>query len=201
MTERSIINQCKKGNPVAQRQIIDCYSKHLYTICVRYTRDREFAKDCLQESWIQILNNLDKYDNQGDKFKAWISRVTVFKTLDLIKKYKKVSFSEIHGHEGPSVNNPSEVKMEKEAVWQFLDQLNDQYRVVVNMYLVEGYSHKEIAKHLEISESSSRSILSRAKKMIKDHFKIEEDRVNKFNIYRQNDQDQTSLSYTFKNVL
>lgn len=201
MTERSIINQCKKGNAVAQRQIIDCYSKHLYTICVRYTRDREFAKDCLQESWIQILNNLDKYDNHGDKFKAWISRVTVFKTLDLIKKYKKINFSEIHGHEGPSVKNSSEVKMEKEAVWRFLDQLSDQYRVVVNMYLVEGYSHKEIADHLNISESSSRSLLSRAKKMIKDHFKEEDKRAEINTNNRIANQGQFGLQYSFKNIL
>lgn len=188
LKEAILIKKCRKRNAAAQKQMVQLYTPYLYNICCRYVRDEAFAKDCLQESWIQIFWNLDKYKEDG-KWKSWIARVTINKCKELLRKHGKWKTEELE--ESLVINQQSEedIIMEEESVNLFLDQLPQKYRIVVNMYVVEGYSHKEIAAFLEINESSSRSILSRAMKMLKEIFEEPSDKgeneVDKLRLLRK----------------
>lgn len=132
----------------------------------------DIAKDCLQETLIHILKKIDRYKEQG-QFKSWISRVTVNKCIEEIRKEKRNLYSDVELIADRGINETVSLKLEHDDIMKFVETIPEQYRIVINMFLVEGYSHKEIADSLEISESSSRSILSRAKKMINMAFQNE----------------------------
>lgn len=169
MKEIDIIRGCKNKDPRAYRALVDTYSNHLFSICKRYMGSSEVAKDCLQESLIQIIQKVHLYEERG-KFKSWMSTVTVKKCLDVLRKEKRHKNADLDNVAEPSRNENISFELEKQDVMKFLDTLPSQYRVAINMFLVEGYSHKEIGKHLNISESSSRSLVSRGRKMIIEAF-------------------------------
>ncbi len=156
-------------NQKAQRLMVERYSDVLYNLCMRYVRDETLAKDCLQESWIQIFWNLDKYEERG-KWESWIKMVTINKCKEILRRENKWEVQELSPTFALKSENREEVLIEEESLNQYLDCLPQKYRLVVNMYLVEEYSHKEIAAFLEIKESSSRSILARALKMLRARF-------------------------------
>ncbi len=169
MKELELIRRCRKLEPRAQRKMVDMYSDFLFHICRRYLRDESLAKDCLQESWIQILWNLDKYNDNG-RLKPWIATVTINKCKDILKKHKRWHTEEILENRGGQEDNYVYEVMDRESVDAFLSLLPDRPRMVLNMYLIEGYSHKEIADILEISVGSSRSILSRTLQKLRQAF-------------------------------
>ncbi len=172
MTEKLIIQACQRKDPLGQRAFVDTYSRYLLGVCFRYAGNADFAKDCLQESLIHILNNIGKYKDQG-RFKSWISMVTANKCLEIIRREKKHRFADMDVMNEPSMAETSSYKLEMEDVMAFIQTLPDNYRIAVNMYIVEGYNHKEIAEQLGITESSSRSLVSRARNMIKTNFEKE----------------------------
>ncbi len=172
MTEALIIQACQRKDPLGQRAFVDTYSRYLLGVCYRYAGNSDFAKDCLQESLVHILNNIDKYKDQG-RFKSWIGMVAANKCLEIIRKEKKHRFTDMDQLHEPSIGETSSYRLEKEDVMRYIEALPDNYRIAVNMYLVEGYSHKEIGVQLGITESSSRSLVSRARNMIKTNFEKE----------------------------
>ncbi len=165
MREKELILACKKGDRRGQKAFVDQYSKGMYAICMRYLRQEAYAKDALQEALVKVLNKIDMYSEEGS-FKAWVSRVTVNICLQEIRKEKKYQAVEIDGSNEPHLSDNMDIRFETEAVMKFLDTLPSNYRIAINMFLVEGYSHKEIAEVLNVTESSSRSIVTRARKMI-----------------------------------
>lgn len=172
MKECEIIQGCKQNNRLAQKLFVEQYSKYMYAICRRYINDSELAKDCLQESLVQVLKSIDKYTEQG-KFKGWIASITVRKCINQLRIEKRHISSDLDMVAEPSVNDNTLYKLEHEDVMKFIETLPERYRVVINMFLVEGYSHKEIGIHLGINESSSRSLLTRGRKMIMEQFSNE----------------------------
>jgi len=170
--EHDIISGCKKGNRLAQKYFVETYSSQIFTICRRYIKREDIAKDCLQDTLVHILRKINKYEDRG-KFKGWISAVTVNKCIECIRKEQRNIFASIDLTAEPAIEESISLKLEHDDIMKFIDTIPEQYRIVINMYLVEGFSHKEIGDHLGINESSSRSILSRAKKMINDSFKSE----------------------------
>ncbi len=141
--------------------------------------DKETAKDALQESLIQVINKIDRYQEQG-RFKAWVSSVTVKKCLDLLRKEKRHKYYSYEDSPEPYVEEQSSLALEKADVMKFIEAIPDRYRVCINMFLIEGFSHKEIAEQLNISESSSRSLLSRGRKMILDAFSSEKEMMENY---------------------
>lgn len=172
MKEHDIISGCKSGNRLAQKYFVETYSSHIYTICRRYIKREDIAKDCLQDTLIHVLKKIDKYKDQG-KFKSWLSAVTVNKCIEQIRKEKRNLYSDLDLVPESSVNESVSFKLEHDDIMKFIDTIPEQYKIVINMFLVEGYSHKEIAEKLDVKVSSSRAILSRAKKMIHKAFKEE----------------------------
>lgn len=172
MKEHDIISGCKSGNRLAQKYFVETYSSYMFTICRRYIKREDVAKDCLQDTLIHVLKKIDKYQDQG-RFKSWLSTVTVNKCIEQIRKEKRNMFSDVELIPEHAINETISLKLEHDDIMRFINTIPEQSRIVINMFLVEGYSHKEIGEKLGVSESSSRSILSRAKKMINQAFKNE----------------------------
>jgi len=170
LTEKQIIQGCKGRDRKSYRAFVDSYSPFIYSICYRYMGNGERAKDAVQECLMQVINKIDKYEDIG-RFKSWVGAVTVKKCLDQLRKEKRHNHGDLEYVPEPSENEQVTRKLEYEEVLQFINQIPDKYRVAINMFLVEGYSHKEIAEHLDITESSSRSLVSRGRKMIVDTFR------------------------------
>lgn len=180
MNEKDIIKGCLEGNQLACKALVETYSTYLFAICRRYAVDNSLAQDCLQESLIQIINKIHLYKEQG-KFKSWMGSVTAKKCLDILRREKRHLSSEIEKIVEPSNDENISLKLEQNDVMNFLETLPYQYRVAINMFLVEGYSHKEIGAYLNITESSSRSLVSRARKMITDAFANESMKISFLN--------------------
>lgn len=123
------------------------------------------AKDALQDTLIQILQKINKYQNKGS-FQGWIKVVASNKCLEILRKEKRHQTLSISEAKEPMIQENASCKLEQEEVMKFMDTLPEAYRIAINMYLVEGYAHREIATQLGISESSSRSLVSRGRKMI-----------------------------------
>lgn len=179
MTEADIIKGCRNGEERACKALVEAYSGYVYTICRRYVRDEDVAKDCMQEALIQVIRKMDRYEERG-KLKSWISTVTVKKCLDIIRKEKRHISSDMDAITEPYVNEKVTEKLNAQDVMVILNQLPDQYRIAINMFLVEGYSHKEIGERLGVTESSSRSIVSRGRKMILESFELENRREENY---------------------
>lgn len=173
MTQAEIIKGCIANDRRAQKALVDEYSSYLYGVCMRYVSDRYLAKDCLQESLLRILQKIGTYREEG-KFKSWMAQVTAMKCLEIMRREKRYRAEEISDYE-QSFSNPDNVidQIRQKEVLQFMAGLPDNYRIALNMFLVEGYSHKEISEVLNISEGSSRSLVSRGRSLIQKAFKDE----------------------------
>lgn len=164
-----IINGCKSNDRKCQRAFVDQFSPYLFGVCRRYVSDHEKAKDCLQDSLVHILSNIDKYEARGS-FKSWAARVTATQCLQMIRREKRHLTFDISETVEPSEDESISDRLEIEDVLKFLETIPEKYRIAVNMYIIEGYSHKEISMQLGITESSSRSLVTRARKMINIEF-------------------------------
>ena len=167
MSTEELIKYCKQGQPTYQRMLVNQFSSDLFTTCMRYCKNREDAKDCLQDAWLNIFKSLSDYKGEG-AFAGWMHRVAVNCCL---KKYRKTaSVIRIEANRKITKSDHQPVvfgQLNVEEIFKLLDQLSDVKRLVFTLYVVEGYTHAEIAESLGFAESSSRSILTRARKEIK----------------------------------
>lgn len=164
MTEAQLILGCKKRNPHAQRALYEQYKTPLFRVCLRYAKDRGEAQDMLQDGFIKIYTDLPKYRGDG-AFGGWLRRVMVNACLQYLRKWKNLfpsadinQYAELH-----TTNENIIASMGAKELTQLIQKLPIGYRIVFNMYVVEGYSHKEIAEQLEVSVSTSKTQLFKAK--------------------------------------
>ncbi|MDF1696576.1 MAG: sigma-70 family RNA polymerase sigma factor [Saprospiraceae bacterium] len=166
MDELTIIRGCKKLEAHCQRALVKKYSGILYTVCRRYSVDDFMAKEALQEGLIRIFKYIDRFDNSKGKFLQWMKRIVANESIKLLKKAKVKSTLDIDRLELPSFSLDALDNLHAEQLIALIQELPFGYREVFNLYEIEGYTHKEISKLMEISESTSRSQLSRAKKLL-----------------------------------
>ena len=171
LAEKNIIQGCKKGNPQAQRQLYEKYKALLFGVCLRYAKNRMEAEDFLQEGFIRIYRDLYQY--QPEKaVGAWMRKVMVNSCLRQLQK-NKMTFSEVNWEQvGGSYEMEIEEKNQsrEQHLIKMIQQLPAGYRAVFNMHAIEGYTHQEIGEYLGISTNTSKSQLSRAKKLLKKLF-------------------------------
>ncbi len=167
MTEQSIIQGCLQNDVIAQRELYNTYSPKMLSVCYRFALNREDAEDMLQEGFIKVFTQMHTFQYKG-AFEGWIRRIVVHTCINFLKKYKK--FSE---HIDVDHANVVQVKeetipsiMQAKQVVECIRLLPVGYRTVLNLYAIEGYSHKEVGDMLEIGESTSRSQYTRAKAML-----------------------------------
>lgn len=169
MTERAIIDLCIKGDRKGQRTLYENYSGQMYSICLRYCQDSGIAADALQNGFISIFKNIASFKGEGN-LKAWIRKIMVRSSLDQIRKRKRHSFVELNTaiSEG-SYNIDQELQLESydvDRMLNLLEELPQGYKLIFSMHVLDDMSHKEISQSLNISESTSRSQLLRARKML-----------------------------------
>jgi RNA polymerase sigma-70 factor (ECF subfamily) len=164
MDERTLIDKCLKGDQRSQRALFEKYAPKMYTVCLRYSKDSDEAQDILQEAFIKVFGKLDVYTGNGS-FEGWIRRITVNTALDTIRRNLK--FQDTGAIDDHSFRLEQETfhsaGLEEEDLLKLIGELPTGYRVVFNMFAIEGYSHKEIAEQLDISENTSKSQYSRAR--------------------------------------
>lgn len=173
-----IINKAIKGDQKAQRLIYDQYRHMWYMISMRYGKDRMQADDIMQEGLIRIYNDLHQYDINKSQFSTWSSRVLINAALRYLKKsnWHDTLLDLDHAAETPEENNSIFNQLAAKEMTEMIQKLPIGYRIVFNMYAVEGYTHKEIAEQLGIAEGTSKSQLSKARvylrKELESHLKI-----------------------------
>jgi RNA polymerase sigma factor (sigma-70 family) len=172
LNERDLIQGCVKKDTNAQHTLFVKYAGILMTICRRYAKDQYEAEDILQEAFISIFVHINQFKFAGS-FEGWIKRITVNAAIGILQKRKVrvIGISdEQHEMESPDFNILSELNAED--LLKLISQLPDGYRLIFNLYAIEGYSHDEIAGMLKIKAATSRSQLSKARTILKDRIDL-----------------------------
>lgn len=169
-THSQIVESCRKGDRHAQFELYRLYSKAMYNICLRMVRNETDAEDLLQNSFIDVFSKLDSF-RQEATIGSWIKRIVVNNCINFLKK-RRLHFEELddrfhHLSEHGSDGVPTDT-LDVTSISKAVNRLPDGYRVVFSLYAMEGYDHEEIAQILEISESTSKSQYSRAKRKLQD---------------------------------
>lgn len=169
MTEELIIAGCLRNHPAAQQELYFRYSPKMLSVCYRYAKSREDAEDMLQEGFIKVFSQIHQFEHRG-VLEGWIRRIIVHTCINNLKKNKKFSDSVDLIHASSISSNSDNIPslLQAKQVVECIRLLPIGYRTVLNLYAIEGYSHKEIADILEIEESTSRSQYTRAKALLQD---------------------------------
>lgn len=166
--EEHLIRSCQDGDRKAYHQIYQKHSPVMFAICLRYARCRADAEDILQEGFTRIFEAIKQYEHRGS-FEGWMKRIMANCALAHYRKKTNVHYVEdIYDHQQNKVTSHNAVdEISRQELLAMVQQLPDGCRTVFNMYAIEGYSHKEIAQHLGVSEGTSKSQLSDARKRLK----------------------------------
>jgi RNA polymerase sigma-70 factor (ECF subfamily) len=169
MTEEAILKGCLQNDAASQRELYNRYSPKMLSVCYRFAQNREDAEDMLQEGFIKVFSQMHTFENRG-AFEGWIRRIVVHTCINILKKNKKFNESvDIFHANSVQVREDSVPSIiQAKQVVECIRMLPIGYRTVLNLYAIEGYSHREIAGALEIEESTSRSQYTRAKAMLED---------------------------------
>lgn len=161
-----IIERCQENDRKAQRDLYDLFSKKFFVICLRYSSDYSDAEDMLQEGFIKLYAKIGKYNHSGS-FAGWAGRVIANNCIDIIRKKPKLyAISDYHAESIETYTVNALDALMGEDILKVIQTLPTGYRTIFNMFIIEGYSHKEIAEKLEISASTSKSQLNRARKLL-----------------------------------
>ncbi len=173
MDEQQLVKECLEKNPLAQRKLFERFAPRMMGVCLRYMRDEKLAEDVLQDGFVKVFSSLDRYNGKGS-FEGWVRRIMVNTSLDQIRRDAKhmsnVSVDNVDYKIEFDANILSSLM--EEDLLKLIRDMPDGYRTVFNLFAIEGYSHKEIADQLGITENTSKSQYSRAKAYLKT--KVEE---------------------------
>ncbi len=161
--EQELIKGCIRRERGAQKRLYDTFSSKMYALCCRYVKDSMEAEDVLVTAFTKILDKIDQYKSEGS-FEGWIRRIVVNESLTYLRRNKNMYLElelEAANYE-PDYQAVSD-HLEAEDLLKMIGELPSGYRIVFNLYAIDGYSHKEIAGQLGISENTSKSQLSRAR--------------------------------------
>lgn len=166
-----IIKGCCRKEPVAQRLLYEMFSARMFGVCKRYSGSREDAQDILHEGFLKIYEKIEQFESRGS-FEGWIRRIMVNTALEKFRSQNKmVNASEtIEDYDRGAGDDLADNITAKELL-AIIGELSPQYRMVFNLYAIEGYSHKEISEMLDISEGTSKSNLSRARSILQEKVK------------------------------
>lgn len=170
MKEAELIKQCIKNNRTAQNELFWKYKDTLFFISLKYCRNKADAEDNLHDTFINIFQNIKTYKSKGS-FEGWMKRITIFKAIDKYKKNTLINIEIKDDILAEPITIDDEQNLSLEQLLNLIQELPDQYRLVFNLYQLDGYPHKEIASLLNISEGTSKSNFHRAKVILQDKIK------------------------------
>jgi RNA polymerase sigma-70 factor (ECF subfamily) len=166
--EQKLIADCKRGNAKAQRKLYDLYAPVMMGVGMRYVKDYDDACDVLQDGFVKLFTKIGSYSGIGS-FEGWARRIFVTTALEFLRERNALKFAlnidDLNDSTG-SFNDTIVEKMSADELMKIIVELPDGYRAVFNLFAIEGFSHAEIAKVLEISEGTSRSQFARARKLL-----------------------------------
>jgi RNA polymerase sigma-70 factor (ECF subfamily) len=173
-----LINDCKKGDIKAQEQLYRLYSGKLFSVCLKYSRNYAEAEDNLQDGFLIIFDKITQFKFAGS-FEGWIKRIMV---NNVLQQYRKTGFLELI-HENIKEEESVDVEFDDDNIsmdylLQIIQELPDRYRLVFNLYVMDDYSHKEIAEMMGITTGTSKSNLARGRMILKEKIEIY-NRLNK----------------------
>jgi len=168
---KKLIKKCKRNDRKAQSQIYQLYATKLFFLCLKYSKNKQEAEDNLQNGFITIFSKIKQFKFSGS-FEGWMKRIIVNTALQTYRTQKVLSLVNENFIEDVTVE-VDEDEISLDYLLSLIQGLPNRYRMVFNMYILDGYSHKEIAALLKISEGTSKSNLSRARAILKN--KIEKD--------------------------
>ncbi|WP_127845800.1 RNA polymerase sigma factor [Psychroflexus aestuariivivens] len=165
MNIKKLIKQCKKQEISAQKSLYDLYSDKLFSLSLKYSKNYAEAQDNLQDAFIKIFQKIEQYQHKGS-FEGWMKRIVINTTL---QKYRQQKVFELINEEALQAK---EIYVEEDEIslaylLECIQSLPNRYRLVFNLYVLDGFSHREIASKLNISEGTSKSNLSRARDILK----------------------------------
>lgn len=166
-SETDLIRGCIDGDRQMQKMLYQIYSSKMYGVCLRYSENVDDANDILQEGFIKVYKNINKFRSEGS-FEGWIRRIFINTSIEHFRK--KIKFNNISEVQENTIEDESiDVfnSLSANDIIKVIDQLSPGYKAVFNMHVIEGYSHKEIADILGITEGTSKSQLARAKGILK----------------------------------
>ncbi len=168
MTENELIRRCIKEDETSQREIFRIYSGKMLGVCQRYARNTMDAEDIIQDAFIKIFEKIHQFKFQGS-FEGWIRKIvvnTALKKYTIIRYEKEVSGYEINDSNESPVDASVHAHLTEKELLGLINNLPDGYRMIFNLYVIEGYQHEEIAVMLKIQPGTSRSQLVKARNML-----------------------------------
>lgn len=160
-----LIEECKKHNPKAQEQLYHLFSKKFFGLCLKYSSNYADAQDNLQDGFILLFKKIEQFSGKGS-FEGWAKRVMINNAL---QKFKGVRFMEVLSDEIPDeIVTIEEDNVPLDYLMKIIQELPEQYRIVFNLYVLDGYSHKEISEMLHLSTGTTKSNLHRARLILKE---------------------------------
>ncbi|WP_420553718.1 RNA polymerase sigma factor [Tenacibaculum aiptasiae] len=171
---QSVIDACKNNDAKAQMQLYDLYCEAMLTIASRYVKDAYVAEDIMQEAFIKAFKNIQYYKEEV-AFGAWLKKIVINQSIDWLKK-KKVELISINDEVTTMIDDDNEdwnvaATISYQQIVNCIEKLKEKYRVVLTLFLLEGYDHREISQILGISEVTSRTHLLRGKKKVQEQLK------------------------------
>ncbi len=164
-----LLKRCKAGERKAQELLYKQFSSKMLGVCLRYATDKMEAEDMLQNGFIKVFQKIEDYRNEGS-FEGWVRRIMIHSSIEYYRKHHKMmQVVELDDAENTSsVNSLAIANLAAKDLLLLIQQLAPGYRIVFNLYAIEGYSHKEIAAITGITEGASKSQLSRARAVLKE---------------------------------
>ena len=177
--ESYLIESCIAGDRKQQKVLYELHAQKLFSICIRYTKNEMDAEDVLQEGFVKLFNNLHKFKGEGS-FEGWIRRIFVNTAIEHLRR-KKMETSDCNSLDNllPDRQPSALENLYNKDLIKTSKTLSPGYQTVFHMYAVEGYSHKQIAEKLGISESTSKSQFSRAKALLRNLIQVKGPKVFK----------------------
>jgi RNA polymerase sigma factor (sigma-70 family) len=180
MSDEELIQGCIKGKDAFQYEVYKRFSPKMFGVCLRYCANREEAEDVLQDGFIKVFNKIDTFKFNGS-FEGWIRKIMINTALrNKYITFRSHEVPSLEGIEHPSSDEKVTSKLSMMDLMKLVNELPQGYKLVFNLFAVEGYSHKEISELLEIQEATSRSQYLRARQFLRD--KLEKLEKNEFRI-------------------
>ena len=165
MSLNQLIENCKINDTKAQGELYKLFSSKLFSICLKYSRNYAEAEDNLQDAFLTIFKKIEQFKHKGS-FEGWIKRITVNTALQRYRSEKVFDIVNENTIEDAEIEIDEE-RFSLDFLLQIIQQLPDRYRLVFNLYVLDGYSHKDIANMLQINVGTSKSNLARARQILK----------------------------------
>jgi RNA polymerase sigma factor (sigma-70 family) len=162
-----IIKGCKEGKSASKEMLYKMFSSRMWGICLRYSRDKDEAKDIMQDGFIKAFDKIGQYEGRGH-FEGWLRKIMINTALAEYRKKRYLNIETVYSSERDEETfEHIECNITAAELMDIIKELPSQYKLVFNLYAIEGYSHKEIGDLLGISEGTSKSNLSRARDILK----------------------------------